>query len=194
MAAITAPGGVRVSLTGELPDAPAAIVADRAEHGTTIDGALTTARLVRLDPERAVLREDAGGEAHLVLLPAGDARQGPSHRLPSGTTRREVVVDGWRFDVTEEPAHLAALRERARRGSAELGSSGPTKVHAIIPGVVVAVSVAPGDAVTAGQQLLVVEAMKMQNELRAPRDGTIEQVAVGVGSTIELGDLLLVLA
>ena len=47
---------------------------------------------------------------------------------------------------------------------------------------------------TAGQQLLVVEAMKMQNELRAPRDGTIEQVAVGAGATIEVGDLLLVIA
>jgi biotin carboxyl carrier protein len=111
-----------------------------------------------------------------------------------GVDRLEVVVDGWRIEVLVEPAARAALRERAQRGRAEAGSSGPTKVHAIIPGVVVAVSVAPGDAVTAGQQLLVVEAMKMQNELRAPRDGTIEQVAVGAGSTIEVGDLLLVLA
>ena len=56
------------------------------------------------------------------------------------------------------------------------------------------VSVAAGEAVTAGQQLLVVEAMKMQNELRAPRDGTVERVAVATGTTIEVGDLLLVLA
>jgi biotin carboxyl carrier protein len=59
---------------------------------------------------------------------------------------------------------------------------------------VVSVSVAPGDAVAAGQQLLVVEAMKMQNELRAPREGTIEQVAVAAGATIDVGDLLLVIA
>jgi len=58
---------------------------------------------------------------------------------------------------------------------------------------VVSVSVATGDAVTAGQQILVVEAMKMQNELRAPRDGTIRQIAVGPGVTIEVGDLLLVI-
>ncbi len=70
---------------------------------------------------------------------------------------------------------------------------GPTEVRAIIPGVVASVSVVPGDAVVAGQQLLVVEAMKMQNELRAPRDGVISQVAVGSGRTIEVGDLLLVL-
>ena len=61
------------------------------------------------------------------------------------------------------------------------------------PGVVVSVSVVPGDAVVAGQQLLVVEAMKMQNELRAPRDGTITRVGVGAGQTIEVGDLLLVI-
>ena len=64
-------------------------------------------------------------------------------------------------------------------------------MRAIIPGVVVSVAVAPGDAVDAGQQLLVVEAMKMQNELRAPRAGTVERVAVGAErSTIEVGDLL----
>ena len=56
------------------------------------------------------------------------------------------------------------------------------------------VSVAPGDAVTAGQQLLVVEAMKMQNELRSPRDGTIDQVGVQVGDNIEVGDLLVVIS
>jgi biotin carboxyl carrier protein len=64
----------------------------------------------------------------------------------------------------------------------------------MIPGRVATVSVAPGDVVAAGQTLLVVEAMKMQNELRAPRDGTVERVAVGAGETIDLGDLLLVLA
>ncbi|MBI3745900.1 MAG: acetyl-CoA carboxylase biotin carboxyl carrier protein subunit, partial [Chloroflexi bacterium] len=92
------------------------------------------------------------------------------------------------------PAARAALRERARRGREEIEHSGPSEVHAIIPGVVVSVSIVAGDAVSAGQQLLVVEAMKMQNELRAPRDGTVERVAVAAGQTIEVGDLLLVLA
>ncbi len=54
-------------------------------------------------------------------------------------------------------------------------------------------SVAAGDEVVASQQLLVVEAMKMQNELRAPRDGVVSRVAVAPGDTIEIGDLLLVL-
>jgi pyruvate carboxylase len=58
---------------------------------------------------------------------------------------------------------------------------------------VASVAVAPGDDVAAGQQLLVIEAMKMQNELRAPRDGRVERVAVGAGTRVELGELLVVL-
>jgi biotin carboxyl carrier protein len=50
-----------------------------------------------------------------------------------------------------------------------------------------------GDVVEAGRSLLVVEAMKMQNELRAPRAGTVERIAVGEGETIDNGDLLVVL-
>ena len=186
-------GGVRVALAAELPDGPEPLVVDQAAGMPTFDGAPSTTRLHRLDGERAVLHVELGRAAHQVLLPARDPG---AAAVPSaiGVERCEVVIDGWRVEVTIEPEARAALRERARRGRAEAGSSGPTKVHAIIPGVVVAVSVAPGDAVTAGQQLLVVEAMKMQNELRAPRDGTVEQVAVGAGSTIEVGDLLLVLA
>jgi biotin carboxyl carrier protein len=158
-------GGIRVALAHELPDGPPPLI---AEHATDVDGGPEVRRA-------------------LVLPLAPVAGQ------PSGVERREVVVDGWRVEVTVEPAARAALRERARRDRAHAGSSGPSRVHAIIPGVVVAVSVAQGDAVTAGQQLLVIEAMKMQNELRAPRDGTVGQVAVGAGSRVEVGDLLLVL-
>jgi biotin carboxyl carrier protein len=103
-------------------------------------------------------------------------------------------VDGWRLDVAVESERRAVLRAKARRGDAVATQGGPTEVRAIIPGRVVSVSVVPGDDVVAGQQLLVVEAMKMQNELRAPRPGTVASVAVGEGRTIEVGDVLLVLA
>jgi biotin carboxyl carrier protein len=159
---------------------------------------------------RVALAQDLpGGPEPLVVAPdtrTADAEAVPASRRalilpmepgpgqPSGVERREVVIDGWRIEVTVEPEARAALRDRARRDRTSAGSSGPTKVHAIIPGVVVEVSVAPGDAVTAGQHLLVIEAMKMQNELKAPRNGTILQVAVGAGSQVEVGDLLLELA
>ena len=106
---------------------------------------------------------------------------------------REVVVGGWRVVVEIEPEVRASLRERARRAR-ERGRgrrTGRRPCHH--PGEVAAVNVASGDAVTAGQQLLVLEAMKMQNELRAPREGIVDRVAVAVGETVEIGDLLLVI-
>jgi biotin carboxyl carrier protein len=112
---------------------------------------------------------------------------------PGARRRFEVVVDGWRFELEVEDAARAALRRRATRTVDADTTSGPLDIRAIIPGRVAAVRVTPGDAVEAGETLLVVEAMKMQNELRAPRAGTVERVAVGEGQTIDRGDLLVVL-
>ena len=117
-----------------------------------------------------------------------------SVRFVTEAGRSAVVVGGWHIEVVVASEQLAALREKARRGAGLAGHGGPTEVRAIIPGRVVAVSVAPGDEVVAGQQLLVVEAMKMQNELRAPRAGTVASLATGTGRTIEVGDLLVVLS
>jgi biotin carboxyl carrier protein len=195
----------------EVPLAPAPRVAGRGPLGGTApvtafeavpsdeprivlaNGIPVAASLQRFDDERAVvIRTTSAGTSRdpVLLLPAEAIPGGPTR----GALRREVVVGGWRVEVEIEAASRAALRERARRGREEMAHSGPTEVHAIIPGVIVGVSVTSGDAVSAGQQLLVVEAMKMQNELRAPRDGSIERVAVVVGQTIEVGDLLLVIA
>ena len=121
------------------------------------------------------------------------ARVGAPVRGPSGAATVEVVVDGWRFELDVEDADRAELRRRATRARDVGTASGPTEIRAIIPGRVAAVRVTAGDTVEAGASLLVVEAMKMQNELRAPRDGVVERVAVGEGETIEHGDLLVVL-
>ncbi len=110
-----------------------------------------------------------------------------------GVQRVEVVLDGWRFEFEVEDADRAELRARAARGRDVHAQHGPTDVRAIIPGRVLTVAVAPGDVVVSGQQLLTVEAMKMQNELRSPRDGTVEKVVVAPGATVEPGDVLLVL-
>lgn len=110
-----------------------------------------------------------------------------------GRTAVEVVVAGWRFEFEVEDADLHDLRERATSAREAGSHNGPTDVRAIIPGRVVSIAVAVGDDVDAGQRLLSVEAMKMENELRAPRAGTVERVAVGPGQTVELGDTLIVL-
>ena len=105
----------------------------------------------------------------------------------------EVVVDGWRFELEVEDAGRAELRERATRDRADTAGSGALEVRAIIPGRVVSLVVAEGDRVGRGQPLLVLEAMKMQNELRATRDGTVGRIAAVPGATVEVGDVLLVL-
>ena len=157
-----------------------------------VDGVATAVRLERFGEVRARLVESVAGPAGPDVrtgLQLGPVRVDPGH----GTRLREVVVDGWRIEVEVEFEHRAVLRARARRGAGVASHGGPVEVRAIIPGRVVAVSVVVGDSVEAGQQILVVEAMKMQNELRAPREGAVERVGVAVGDTIEVGDLLVVI-
>jgi biotin carboxyl carrier protein len=151
-----------------------------------VDGTPEAASLAIHEPPRARLTTLDG--AHDVLfLPVPDPA-----RAAAGVQRLEVVVDGWRFEVDLEPEARAALRDRATRANSDKVRGGPLELRAIIPGRVLSVNVADGDTVEAGQRVLVVEAMKMQNELRSPRAGTIAGVAVGPGQTVELGDVLLV--
>jgi biotin carboxyl carrier protein len=67
------------------------------------------------------------------------------------------------------------------------------KVTSPLPGTVVSIAVAPGQTVKTGSVLLVIEAMKMQNEIASPRDGKVLEVAVSQGATVGAGDLLLTL-
>jgi len=66
-------------------------------------------------------------------------------------------------------------------------------VVAPMPGLIVRVNVSPGDTVAAGQGLVVVEAMKMENELKAPADGVVARVSVEAGAAVEKGAVLVVL-
>ncbi len=172
---------------GGIGSPPAAAPTEAPAGEYLVDGSLVTLRLERRGPSRGLLHEGEGTEARRIVFPW------PAIVGADGLSRREVVVDGWRIEVEIEPERRAMLRERARRGREATAHGGPTEVRAIIPGRVVSVSVAEGDEITAGQQILVVEAMKMQNELRAPRDGVVKRIGVAVGRTIEVGDLLLVI-
>ena len=156
-----------------------------AQRQILIDGEPREVAIRSLGGGRHLLTDD-GTVTRVILEPDGPGE--------GGTRVREVLVDGFRFMVETEGERIASLRERASQGRAASAHSGPLQVKAIIPGKVVAISIKVGDQVTAGQQLLVVEAMKMQNELRAPRDGTIDRVGVAVGVNIEIGDLLVVIS
>jgi biotin carboxyl carrier protein len=119
------------------------------------------------------------------------AATSPSDRF-DGRRRFEVTVDGWVFTVGVESAARAALRDRATQAAAATGPAARVAVKAQIPGRVVRLWVAVGDAVEKGQRLLAIEAMKMENEVRSPRAGVVESIGAVVGNAVELGDELLV--
>jgi biotin carboxyl carrier protein len=139
-------------------------------------------------PDGTAGRRDGGRatEPHSLVtrLPAAT---GSGER---GIDRLEVVVDGWRYRFQVEDAQRARLRDRARRAAAEHGPATPQTIRAQIPGRVVSVAVAPGDRVVLGQPLLAIEAMKMENEVRAPRAGIVERIGVAAGDRVELGEEL----
>jgi acetyl/propionyl-CoA carboxylase alpha subunit len=114
-----------------------------------------------------------------------------------GTMPFAVTVNGWRrrHDVGAGGAAQADVRGNARR-DAHLDASGdtrPQRILAPMPGKVVRVLVHAGDAVRARQPLVVVEAMKMENELRAGRDGHVAAVHVQEGASVEAGALVVVI-
>ncbi len=98
-----------------------------------------------------------------------------------------VVVEGRRFEfAVNDPRSL-----KGRRGGAA-GKDGPRPVKAPMPGRVVRVLVEVGDEVAEQQGVVVIEAMKMQNELKSPKAGRVVKMAVAVGETVQQGDVLVV--
>ena len=102
-------------------------------------------------------------------------------------TRERVVaveVDGRSFDVrlhTTEPPWAALGRRRRERSAAGGAAAAPAPSRARCRARVLKVLVAEGDAVAAGQVICVVEAMKMENEIAAPRDGVVTELGVTSG-------------
>jgi biotin carboxyl carrier protein len=154
-------------------------------------------RLTVFGPEELVVEDDPSGpeDPRAKPDPATDqaeirpVRPSASERA-AGQARFEVTVDGWVFQVRVESALQAELRDRAGRAAAAAHPHVRQVVRAQIPGRVVRLWVAVGQSVEAGERLLAVEAMKMENEVRAPRAGTVESIAVTLGGTVELGDEL----
>jgi biotin carboxyl carrier protein len=95
-----------------------------------------------------------------------------------------VVIDGYRFEIeVHDP-------RRWTRKSAGRGDAGVQRIVAPMPGKVVRVLISPGDSVEPGQGLLVVEAMKMQNEMKATRAGKVIAVSAKEGATVAAGEVL----
>jgi biotin carboxyl carrier protein len=153
---------------------------------------------------RVGLRETGDGQYEVTL----DGRVVQVDAVRSGPTVYSVIEDGKQFETLVEERgahgfdvlirgrlfHLESVDERTRllAGSAALVVSGPQVVLAEMPGKVVKVHLAPGSPVREGQGVVVVEAMKMENEIASPIDGVVRELAVSEGQTVESGATLFV--
>jgi biotin carboxyl carrier protein len=149
----------------------------------------------RAGPHRFRITVD--GVPHLIdaVQPGPDlwsivsVESGESHEvaLTRGTSPGELVAS-----VRGERVALVVNGRRVRRGGESGVAEGVHRVLAPMPGKVLRVLVKTGDEVAARQPLVVVEAMKMENELTAPRAGRVTDVTVEAGASVEAGRLLVV--
>lgn len=98
----------------------------------------------------------------------------------------QIMGELYQVEVQDERAYRLA---QARGGLAE--STGEVTVKSPMPGIILKVLVAEGQTVSKGEQLIILESMKMENELRSPRDGVIQRIAVASGASVEKGQVLL---
>lgn len=100
----------------------------------------------------------------------------------------QVLMGGRLYEgkVLDERSRLLL----ARSGGLE-DNSGEVSIKAPMPGLIVAVTVAEGQHVTKGETIVILESMKMQNELKAPRDGTVQRISVQPGQTVEQKKVLI---
>lgn len=144
-----------------------------------VDGGLR----VQIDDDAPVLVDaTASGVPGLMSMIVDDrpthayvARQGAGYH---------VIVEGRAFDVA------SASASGRRRGTVGGASDPPGKISAPLAGVVVDVRVTVGATVAAGESVVVIEAMKMQNEVQVPHAGTITAVHCAQGDRVEKGDLV----
>ena len=136
-------------------------------------------------------------DAHLTALPGTDTR----HLLVDGRSHAITAVPGerrgqWRLSLAGRRFAAEAVDERTRAIREMTGGADDAADKTILapmPGLVLKVEVEVGQAVKAGQGVVVVEAMKMENELKAPADGVVASIAVQPGQTVDKGAVLIVL-
>jgi pyruvate carboxylase subunit B len=144
--------------------------------GVHIDGDDIAASVLPIDgtPVRMV---SIGNEVHRVIVRPGGRRG-----------EYTLWLDGYRFEVEALDERTKAIRELS---GASAGPTGPAPVIAPMPGLVVRVHASVGDEVQAGQGLVVMEAMKMENELRVQTAGRVKAVLITPGTAVEKGTILI---
>ena len=154
------------------------VLIDRADGAPVLDGAALDARQSRLGAR-------ADGADTLLVVVDGRPRVATVER--DGATTR-VWIDGTPVEV-EVRTEAEQLLERFGLDAGDAAAD--REIHAPMPGLVLRVLVAPGDAVEAGQGVAVLEAMKMENELTAPAAGTVAAIHCAAGDAVAKNDLLI---
>ena len=152
---------------------------DVTTGGVVIDGRFVAASLVDV-PGSAVRQVQIGDRVHRVIARRGATRG-----------QYTLLMDGQRHVVDALDARTRTIRDLAATSA---GPAGPAPLVAPMPGMIVRVLVAVGDVVEAGQGLIAMEAMKMENELRAASAGTVTAVRVAPGTAVQKGAVLVELA
>lgn len=150
---------------------------------------------IEIDGDAAVLGDEAGPATldpsrgtPIRTLRIGDRVVPIVVRARSGRGRVTLDIEGHRYEVEALDERTHTIREMTARSAPP---AGPAPVIAPMPGLVVRITVAPGDHVEAGQGVLMMEAMKMENELRAAAAGTVRAVKVAPGTAVEKGMVLI---
>ena len=168
----------------------------------SVDGRLQQVDFVRVDAHTVSLIVDTDAPASTQDSTAGPqdplyiSRPGPFG--PGSVYEATIVPDSDGRLVVLIGAVPVGLRLNSRRGvgrrqGGAAAGFGPLRITAPMPGKVVRVLVKAGDSVRARQAVVVVEAMKMENELRADRDGTVAEIYTREGMSVEAGALLVVI-
>lgn len=136
--------------------------------------------------QREVLRYPLGETRSLLLIDNHSLEVDVRH----GSVNGERIVFMWGLEIPAnvEDYHLAQMRKAA--GMVD-GSPGESILRAPMPGLVLDVKVKPSQTVTKGQPLVIIEAMKMENIIKARGDGTVKTISILAGSSVEKGDTLL---
>ena len=112
----------------------------------------------------------------------------------------KVTVNGTVYEITLEVVDKSEIKTPAAPAPASAAApvaapaAGATSITAPMPGTILKVNVTNGQTVKKGDVLMVLEAMKMENEIMAPADGTVSSVAVSAGASVESGAVLCAIA
>jgi biotin carboxyl carrier protein len=138
-----------------------------------------------------------------------DGRAVDADAVEVATSTYSIILEGQSYEVRvsqlpdglhvtsggrEYIAEVHGPRQWRGRSGAAAQAEGRQQIIAPMPGRIVRVLVSAGDAVEAGQGLVVVEAMKMQNEIKSPKSGKVERVLVSEGQNVNAGEVLVVVA